>query len=270
MEHASTEIRLKDVRKTFPVNGGGSKNVLDGLCLELLRSLFFSLIGPNGCGKSTLLNIIAGLLSPDAGSCEVSKSDGNSAKVGYVWQDYRASLLPWLNVFDNVAFPLRLRGMRAKDRRRIVGPIIEEFMPGVNARDFCYSLSGGLQQLVSVLRSTTIEPDVMLLDEPFSALDQQRSWNMALHVERIWAARPVPAIFVSHDVDEAILMADEILLMSREGRIETVLRNTLPRPRSINMLTSGEHLRCRSEVLAFLAEQNLTTPPHAAIERSVG
>jgi NitT/TauT family transport system ATP-binding protein len=146
--------------------------------------------------------------------------------------------------------------MRRKDRHRAVAPLLAEFMPDVNPGDRCYSLSGGEQQLVSILRSTTIEPDVMLLDEPFSALDQQRSWHMALHVERIWTARPIPTVFVSHDVDEAILLADEVLLMSNRGKIEGAVRNTLPRPRKIDMLTSSEHLRCRHEVISFLRQQN--------------
>ncbi len=251
-----TAITLHDVAKSFPVDGGPPKHVLRGVSLSIESGTFVSLVGPNGCGKSTLLNIIAGLSQPDSGTVTCTNGAARKPRFGYVWQDYRASLLPWLDAADNIAFPLRVNGIARGVRREFAERLLRDFLPGVAPTRKCFELSGGQQQLLCLLRSSVGEPDALLLDEPFSALDQQWSWSMAAYVERIWSASNVPVLFVSHDLDTAILMAGDILLMTQHsGGTVKRLHNPLPRPRSTKMLTSPEHTDLRKEIIEFLFEQ---------------
>jgi NitT/TauT family transport system ATP-binding protein len=251
-----TKISLKNVTKSYPSASGDSKVVLSNLSLDISDSLFITIIGPNGCGKTTLLNLIAGIIKPDSGIIEIQSQNGASPSVGYVWQDYRASLLPWLDVADNIAFPLRIHGKSREERRAVAKQILSEFNSSIDHRQKIYQLSGGQQQLVSILRSAVSNPDLLLYDEPLSALDQPTSWSMAFRIEQVWMSHKVPAVFVSHDVDEAVMLANQILLMSRElGKIKKVLYNDLPRPRNIKMLSSSEHMRLREEVIDFLSEE---------------
>jgi len=266
-----TKISLTDVSKSYPSPAGGSKAVLSSLSLEIPNPLFTTIIGPNGCGKTTLLNLIAGIVKPDSGIVRIESVNGFNPRVGYVWQDYRASLLPWLDVAENIALPLRIQGVSRDTRREVAKQILSEFNSSIDINQKIYQLSGGQQQLVSILRSAVAKPDMLLYDEPLSALDQPTSWSMAFRIEQVWMARKVPAIFVSHDVDEAAMLADQILLMSRDGKIKSVIENDLPRPRNVKMLSAREHLSARDHVIEFLSEEGalrdqsakeLTQPPN--------
>lgn len=252
-----TSISLNDVSKVFPRPDGKSQAILNGISLKLASDRFSVLIGPNGSGKTTLLNLIAGLISPDSGRIETNGFSQNAPKVGYVWQNYRDSLLPWLTVEENIAFPTRLADGDWKAGKAAARNLLENFLPDVTPSAKTYQLSGGQQQMVSLLRAVASKPDVLLLDEPFSSLDQHRSWNTALFVEKIWRENPIPCLFVSHDVDEAILLADDIWLLSRSGgRIAEHVENALPRPRTIEMLTEPQHVHCRNEIIRFLHSEN--------------
>lgn len=232
------------------------RKVLRDVCLTIQGNRFTALVGPNGCGKTTLLNIIAGLLPADSGVVNFGAITNSQPRIGYVWQDYRASLLPWLSAAENVAFPLRLHGDGRPGRLQTASGMMREFMPGVDPSKPCYQLSGGQQQMLCLLRSAVSKPDVLFFDEPFSSLDQNRRWAMTTYVERIWQGTMCPALFISHDVDEAVLLADEILLMNHDGRIEGRVQNPLPRPRSQNLLTHARHIECRDTVIAFLLAQD--------------
>lgn len=251
-------LHLSHVMKRFS-GTVGERLVIPDLSLDVTSGSFATLVGPNGCGKSTLLNLIAGLMPMDAGTITIDGLNKRQPQIGYVRQDYRASLLPWLSVAENIAFPLRIRGIQRNERRAAAVELVSAFLPSVDPRVRCYDLSGGQQQLVNLLRCAIAQPDVYLLDEPFSALDQERRWATALYVEKLWTERRVPTIFVSHDVDEAILLGDVIHLMKRSGQITASICNPLPRPRSIRMLTTDEHLRCRREIIEFLVEQSAVT-----------
>ncbi len=249
-------VNASNVSKSFPLPDGSMRTVLRDVCLTIQGNRFTALIGPNGCGKTTLLNIIAGLLPADSGAVYFGAITNSQPRIGYVWQDYRASLLPWLSAAENVAFPLRLHGARRADRLGTASGMMREFMPGVDPSKPCYQLSGGQQQMLCLLRSAISKPDVLFFDEPFSSLDQNRRWAMTTYVERIWQGTRCPALFISHDVDEAVLLADEVLLMNREGRIEGRIKNALPRPRSQSLLTHSQHIECRDAVIAFLLAQD--------------
>ncbi len=211
-----SRIVVKDVHKGFD-REGGRVEVLAGTSFELTAPLISAVIGCNGCGKSTLLNVIAGLLPPDSGSVRLEVESQRKPRIGYFWQDYRASLLPWLDVADNIAFPQRLQRVPRDRRRQAAESLLFQFTHQIFPNQRIYELSGGQQQLVCVLRTLMAQPDILLLDEPASALDQQTRWSMVFALEAIWMRRPVPMVVVTHDVDEAILVADEINLMTRSG-----------------------------------------------------
>ena len=236
----------------------GVKEALRSVSLTVRSDEFLVLMGPNGSGKSTLLSIIAGIVQSDSGSVGLVEMGKTIAvrKVGYVWQDYRASLLPWLSAVDNVAFPFRIEGKSRQAAQHIARTAIEEFLPDVDPAALAYKLSGGEQQLLCILRASVTHPDVLLLDEPLSALDQERKWLLSSFLEKLWRNVFVPTICVSHDVDEAILLADRILVLSRDGVLANEIRVDLDRPRSVAMLTSDQHIESRSEVLSALIPNN--------------
>lgn len=248
-------VSIQNVSKSFRDNGTVDR-VLTNLSLTFAGGSFTTIVGPNGCGKTTLLNIVAGLVIPDEGSVNIVTATGEPARIGYIWQDYRASLLPWMNVGENIAFPLRIRGASRRERKLAAANTLSSFSTDINITDRIYSLSGGQQQLVCLLRSNVANPDVLLLDEPLSALDQFTRWTMAFKIEEFWMRNKIPTIFVSHDVDEAVMLADEIILMGRDGGslYERVV-NSLPRPRNKRMLTASDHIRCREQIIDFLFQQ---------------
>jgi len=206
-------IKLKNISKSFNNN-----IVIPNFTFDIEDEKFYTIVGPNGCGKSTLLNILAGTLEKDSGDIITAKEE---LKIGYVWQDYRSSLFPWLSIIENIAFPLKVQGLSAKTRKEIVYNLIEEFNIEIDLKKKIYNLSGGQQQLISILRALIIKPDLFILDEPFSALDRYKSWQIGFELEKMWLKHKNSVFFVSHYVDEAVLLADEIILINRKGKIET-------------------------------------------------
>ena len=240
-------IKLKNISKSF------GSIVLPDFTFDIEDGRFYTIVGPNGCGKSTLLNIIAGTLERDGGEIIRSKQ---GLRTGYVWQDYRSSLLPWLSISENISFPLNIQGAPVKDREEAVRSLIEDFGIEIDLKEKIYNLSGGQQQLVCILRALLIEPDLLLLDEPFSALDQYKIWHVGFELEKMWLKQKSSVLFVSHDVDEAVMLADEIILINKRGQIEKTIVNNMPRCRTKEMMESEEHLQCRNEIVEFLFDQH--------------
>ena len=243
-------IRLENISKSF--NGNVT---LPGFTFDIQDGRFYTIVGPNGCGKSTLLNILAGTLDKDGGDISYANSDG-SLEVGYVWQDYRSTIFPWLSISENIAFPLKVRGLSLKEREKAVLDLIEDFGVEINLKKKIYELSGGQQQLVNILRAMITRPKLLLFDEPFSALDQYRSWQMGSMLEMMWLMHKSSVLFISHDIDEAILLADEIILMNKHGNIEKVLKNDMSHSRTKEMMMTKEHLELKNEIIEFLFNQN--------------
>jgi NitT/TauT family transport system ATP-binding protein len=212
---------------------------LSDVSLEIKPGRFVVLVGPSGCGKSTLLMMMAGLQRPGAGTIRINgapieKPDPN--RVGVVFQE--ASLFPWLTAEDNVEFPLALRGMPKAERRAKA----EEALKLVGLEGFGkrhpHELSGGMKQRVSIARGLVQDPPVLLMDEPFAALDEQTRMTMGDELLRIWAATGKTVVFVTHSLTEAVYLADEVVVMSaRPGRIVDQLQVQLPRPRTYDMLS---------------------------------
>lgn len=244
-------VRIDNINKSYQSRDGYVRKVLNNVSLSVTSTDFVTMIGPNGSGKTTFLNLIAGIDKPDSGTIQLNETNGN---IGYVWQDYRSSLLLWLNVYDNIAFPLKLKGVERHQVQIIVDDLLKEFSISFSPQKEVYKLSGGQQQLVCLLRSIAAQPDVLLCDEPFSALDQSSRWTMAFYLEQLWLKRETPVLFVSHDIDESILLGNKIVLLNSRGEIEEILNNQLPRPRNIQMLNSPEHIGHRQRVIQFMKE----------------
>jgi NitT/TauT family transport system ATP-binding protein len=212
---------------------------LEDVSLDVKPGRFVVLVGPSGCGKSTLLMMMAGLRQQTSGTITVSGApipEPDPNRVGVVFQE--ASLFPWLTAEENVEFPLALRGVtkgdrraRAQDALKLVG------LDGFGKRH-PHELSGGMKQRVSIARGLVQDPPVLLMDEPFAALDEQTRMTMGDDLLRIWAATGKTVVFVTHSLTEAVYLADEVIVMSpRPGRIVDRLQVSLPRPRTYEMLS---------------------------------
>lgn len=229
-------IRISNASKTFDVRDGDDVQALTGIDLDIRDSEFVSLVGPSGCGKSTLLRLVAGLARVSDGRIDI---DGEAVTqprrdVGMVFQS--PTLLPWANITDNVLFPLKImRAMtpdaheRAQDLLTLVG------LEGFERRQPS-ELSGGMQQRAAICRALIHDPDILLMDEPFGALDALTREEMSLELLRIWTERPKTIVFVTHSIPEAVLLSDRVVVMSaRPGRIAEVIDVPLPRPRTFDM-----------------------------------
>lgn len=241
-------ISVAAVDKTYP--GVTEVRALAGIDLEVGEGEFAALLGPSGCGKSTLLNLLAGFEAPTAG---VLKVDGQPVRKpgpdrGVVFQE--AALLPWLSVWDNVVFGPKVQGMKPADYEARASDMLE--ICGLQAfqRHLPVQLSGGMRQRVGIARVLTLNPRVLLMDEPFGALDAQTRLTMQELPLSVWQRLRTTVIFVTHDIDEAILLADTIYVMSaRPGRIQTRIRVPLDRPRSIDTTTSAEFNALKREIM---------------------
>ena len=228
---------------------GGTVPALQDIGFAAQSGRFVVLVGPSGCGKSSLLMMLAGLVQPKAGRIMCAGrpvTAPDPARIGVVFQD--ANLYPWLTAADNVAFPLALRGVAKAERRARADAMLQLVgLDGFAAR-FPHELSGGMRQRVSIARGLVQDPPVLLMDEPFAALDEQTRMTMGDELLRIWAATGKTVVFVTHSLTEAVYLADEVLVMSaRPGRIIDRIEVPLPRPRTYAQMSGPEfaHLRDR-------------------------
>ncbi len=244
------------VRMAFPRRRGEPVVALEEISLTVAEEEFLVIVGPSGCGKSTLLRLVAGLNEPTSGRILLDgrEIEGPSADRGMVFQSY--TLFPWLTVQRNVEFGLSLRGVPAAERRRIAGRFIAEV--GLEGFEDAYpeQLSGGMRQRTALARALANDPEILLMDEPFGALDSQTRQLMQELLLRIWEHAHKTVLFITHDIDEAILLADRVLVMTaRPGRIKKELAISLPRPRDISQLTSPAFMAYKREVLGLLHEE---------------
>lgn len=233
----SPAIGLTGVGKLFAAEAGGTVTALAGVDLDVATGEFVALIGPSGCGKSTILRLVAGLDQPTDGTVLVHggapEALSRAHKLGFAFQD--AALLPWLDVRDNIAMPFRLAGIQ-KNMDRVAALIDLVGLAGFEqARP--NELSGGMRQRVAIARALVLEPEVLLLDEPFGALDAVTRRQMNLELQRIWSATRPTTLLVTHAVDEALFLADRVLIMSpRPGHIVETVTVPFGRPRAPALL----------------------------------
>jgi NitT/TauT family transport system ATP-binding protein len=229
------KIDVRQVSKTFRRTRGKTESVIAALhevSLQIMPGEFVCLVGPSGCGKTTLLRLMDGLLEPDIGEVLIDGVERPTPgpQAGFVFQGFR--LLPWRTVLDNVQFPLEIQHLdksqrmsRAEEYVRLVG--LEGF-----ENSYPHELSGGMQQRVGLARALALEPQILLMDEPFAALDAQTREFMQMELARIWQDLGIAVVFVTHSLDEALYLGDQVVLMGpRPGRVQEVLEVPLPRPR---------------------------------------
>ncbi|HET9084280.1 MAG TPA: ABC transporter ATP-binding protein [Candidatus Limnocylindrales bacterium] len=250
-------IDVDAVDLSFPIRGGGRLPVLDGLSLAVGGGEIVALIGPNGSGKSTLLRVIAGLLAPDAGRVTLDGQPvvGPDPRIGLVFQEPR--LLPWRSAADNITYPLELAGWadhRRRERLEALTDLVALDRSVLANRPS--ELSGGQAQRVALARSLALEPGVLLLDEPFSALDALSRERFDLELLALWQRAAPTIVLVTHSIAEAILVADRVVVMSaRPGRVVAELPVELPRPRSIADLDAAIVTSTSRAIRRYLGEE---------------
>jgi NitT/TauT family transport system ATP-binding protein len=225
------KLLVDHVSKRFPTETGEVEALRD-ITLEVREGEFICLLGPSGCGKTTLLRIVAGLEQPTEGRILVDGEpvEGPTPRLGMIFQDY--SLYPWRTVIDNIAFGLELAGVGKADRTAQAREYLELVGLGEFGDAFPYELSGGMRQRVAVARALATDPAVVLMDEPFGALDAQTRNAMQRELLDIWSKTRKTVLFVTHSVDEAVFLADRIVVLTaRPGRIREVVDVPEPRPR---------------------------------------
>ena len=248
----SNDIRIVHVTKEFASNGRSMKAV-DDISLDIKDSEFICLVGPSGCGKSTLLRMIAGLEPVSSGEILMGdkKITSTSPKIGFVFQEY--TLFPWRTVEKNVEFGLELKRLSPEERARIASKYLD--MVGLEKfkDSYPHQLSGGMRQRTAIARTLAVNPEILLMDEPFGALDAQTRNILQEQLLEIWHKEKKKVLFVTHNVDEAVFLADKVIVLTaRPGRIKEIIDINIPRPR---VRTETEVNKVRNAILNSLFEE---------------
>jgi NitT/TauT family transport system ATP-binding protein len=242
-------IEFQNVSRSFRSRDGDEVLALKDLSLSIARNEFVTLVGPSGCGKSTLLRIVAGLILPTRGTAKIDASAVLAPRDETAMVFQSPTLLPWATVLDNVLFPLRMMNRMAPDSRERARALIRLVgLQGFEDKS-PRELSGGMQQRVAICRALIHEPQVLLMDEPFGALDALTREEMTLELLSIWERQPKTIVFVTHSIPEAVLLADRVVVMSaRPGRIAEIIPVALGRPRSFDVEGDPEFQRCTHRI----------------------
>ncbi|MCQ2009906.1 ABC transporter ATP-binding protein [Sporolactobacillus sp. STSJ-5] len=254
-----SELEIAGCSKYYKKNGVPMCALAD-TDLRVENGRFVSIIGPSGCGKSTLFNIIAGLIKPSSGRILLDGKDitQESGHVGYMLQ--KDLLLPWRSILDNVIIGLEIRGIPMKEARKRALPMLKNYGLGGFEYDHPDALSGGMRQRAGLIRTLLYDKDVILLDEPFGALDAQTRMQMQNWLLEIWKDFKKTILFVTHDIDEAIYLSDEIHVFThRPGKIKATIEVDLPRPRSEKTLMNDRFLTLKKELLLMLREERVSS-----------
>jgi NitT/TauT family transport system ATP-binding protein len=248
-------IRAQGLVKVYSTVSGDTVVALDGMDLSMADGEFVSIVGPSGCGKSTMLRLIAGLDKPDAGEMTLGNQriTGPSSAVGVVFQN--ATLLPWMTVWQNVTLPLEVgRGdFRAGREGAVKELLVVAGLAGFENK-YPYELSGGMQQRAAIVRGLARDPKVLLMDEPFGALDALTRERMNVELQRIWQASKKTILLITHSIGEAIFLGDRVIVMSgRPGKVLEDMRVNLPRPRNhTDTIADPEYIRLAREIRKML------------------
>lgn len=237
-----------------------SHQVLDSVNFQIKPGEFVCLLGPSGCGKSTLLNIIAGFIKPTAGYITVDQQPVTrpGADRGFVFQQY--SLLPWKTIFQNVELGLKIKGMPKAERKDMVGEYLNLVGLGSHGNAYPAQLSGGMKQRASIIRALVNSPSVLLMDEPFAALDAQTRHMMQELLLNIWQTLKTTIVFVTHDIEEAVFLGDRIFVMGvQPGRIKAEIPIPLKRPRHVDDMLTQDFTQLNRQVFNLIREETLKT-----------
>jgi NitT/TauT family transport system ATP-binding protein len=238
-------VTIRGLTKRF-----GDACIYQSFDLELPRGELISVFGPNGCGKSTLINMIAGLIPVDAGQILFDGQTIDEITFGYVFQNYREALFPWLRAFENIEYPLKLRRIPKRERCARVERLVAHLGVKIDLKRYPYELSGGQQQLISIMRALIVDPEILFLDEPFSALDYEMTLFMRDQLQRIFVETGTTTVLVSHDLEEAVYLADHVLLLSRgPAQVADFVSYDAARPRTDATLSEPDFVRIKAHCL---------------------
>jgi NitT/TauT family transport system ATP-binding protein len=251
------KVSIKDLVRKFNTRNG-EVVALNGVSLDIKENEFVCVVGPSGCGKSTILNIVSGLLEPTSGTviCNGRPIKGTSSERGVVFQQY--ALFPWLTVRKNIEFGLKLQKKSKKEIREIT----DKYLKIVDLQDFADSypkeLSGGMKQRVAIARAYAVNPEILLMDEPFGALDAQTRTQLQSELLLTWEQEKKTCMFITHDIDEAIILAQRVVIMSaRPGRIKEIVNVNIPYPRDQKTKMSKEFMDIKNYVWSQVYEEYL-------------
>ncbi len=246
-----THVLIDNLNKSF----SGLPLYID-FNLKISRGDIVSIFGPNGCGKSTLINMIAGLTEIDTGQILFDGKTLTETKIGYVFQNYRDALFPWMNAWSNIAYPLKRSGMSASQVKDRVEALIDLFEIKFNLKQYPYELSGGQQQTISIMRALATDPEVLFLDEPFSALDFEMTLFIREKLQEANLKTGVTMLIVSHDLEDAVFLADKILLLTRRPtRIAAMLDFDLERPRKAESVSDPKFIKVKAKALEIFQNE---------------
>jgi NitT/TauT family transport system ATP-binding protein len=247
-EERNIKVKIDNVVKTFQTRNG-EMVALNGVNLDIMENEFITVVGPSGCGKSTLLNIIAGLHEPTSGKvyCDGHEVRGTGTERGVVFQQY--ALFPWLTVKKNVEFGLKIKGMSKEEASEVAMKYIKMVDLEDFANHYPKELSGGMKQRVAIARAYAVNPSVLLMDEPFGALDAQTRTQLQEELLQTWQKEKKTCFFITHDVDEAIILGQKVIIMSaRPGRIKEVVPVDIPYPRNQETKLTKEYMDIKNYI----------------------
>ena len=256
-EARSVKVQVKGVRMVFDTRNG-EMVALNGVDLDIHENEFICVVGPSGCGKSTLLNIIAGLTQPTSGTvlCNGKEVTGTGTDRGVVFQQY--ALFPWLTVKKNVKFALEMRGVKGQEADEEAMKYLEKVDLVKFADHYPKELSGGMKQRVAIARAYAVGPSVLLMDEPFGALDAQTRTQLQTELLDTWEKDRKTCFFITHDVDEAIILAQKVIIMSaRPGRIKEMVDIDIPYPRTQETKMSPRFLELKNHIWSQVYQEYL-------------
>ncbi len=255
--HTAVKVKIDHVVKTYQTRSGETV-ALNGIDLEIKENEFICVVGPSGCGKSTLLNIIAGLLEPTSGQVYVDGKavEGPGPDRGVVFQQY--ALFPWLTVQKNVEFGLQLQGMDKEKAQEEARKYLKMVDLEAFASSYPKELSGGMKQRVAIARAYAVNPQVLLMDEPFGALDAQTRTQLQSELLATWEKERKTCFFITHDVEEAIVLAQKVIIMSaRPGRIKEIVDIQIPYPRNQETKMRKEFLELKNHIWSQVYQEYL-------------
>ncbi|MCH6267202.1 ABC transporter ATP-binding protein [Neobacillus citreus] len=253
----NVKVKIENLHKTYP-SRNGEVTALNGVNLNIMENEFITVVGPSGCGKSTLLNIIAGLERPTSGKvlCDNQEINGTGTERGVVFQQY--ALFPWLTVKGNVQFGIHLQGIKGDEADQLA----MKYIRMVDLEDFVdhypKELSGGMKQRVAIARAYAANPSVLLMDEPFGALDAQTRTQLQEELLHTWEKEQKTCFFITHDVDEAIILGQKVVIMSaRPGRIKEIVDISIPYPRNQESKITKEFLDAKNYIWSQVYKEYL-------------
>lgn len=253
----NVKLQINKLRKVFNTRNG-EMIALNGVDLDIRENEFICVVGPSGCGKSTLLNIIAGLSEPTSGEvyCDGKLVKGTGTERGVVFQQY--ALFPWLTVKKNVMFGLELEGIKGKEAEDRAMKYIKMVQLEEFADHYPKELSGGMKQRVAIARAYAVNPSILLMDEPFGALDAQTRTQLQQELLETWEKERKTCFFITHDVDEAIILAQRVIIMSaRPGRIKEIVEIDIPYPRDQETKMSPRFLELKNHIWSQVYKEYL-------------